>query len=157
MQKPISQKHIILGVVVLSVVVLISAFIWEQNQESINPQIYLKSSLAPTSTTTATKPKPSQPTAPSLTYAKAVETYVNRRIQFDEQCTATPNPAMLRNGKEVMLDNRSAKGRSISIAGTSYYLSGYGFKIISLYRAKLPATLMINCGTGVNNGTITLQ
>jgi hypothetical protein len=137
-----------------AVLVFIGASSWLKGQEAINPQVNVP---APSSTTIPSVKKTSGTPAPALSYTKAVGIYADRRIQFNDQCAMIPNPAMLRNGKELMLDNRSAQSRSVTIAGTGYYLSGYGFKIITLSRSNLPATLNVNCGTGVNTGSIFLQ
>ncbi len=101
-------------------------------------------------------PAPSGQALP-LSYSKAVNAYTNRRIQFDMYCQAIPSQTTFKNGTRVMLDNRSGDARNIKIGNDTYYLSGYGWRIVTLYSSTLPKTLSINCGSAVNVGTILLQ
>ena len=113
-------------------------------------------------TTTAVKktsvPVASQPV--SLSYQNALELYKdNKRIQLSgaDFCQASPNNVMYKNGTSVMIDNRSAQIRTIKIGGTSYSIEGYGFKIVKLSSATLPATLLMDCNQQQNVAKILLQ
>ena len=68
-----------------------------------------------------------------------------------------PNPITFKNGTSVMLDNRSGSERTITLDGTPYRLSAFGFKILTLRSRVLPHTVAIDCGEGRNNGQIILQ
>ena len=97
-------------------------------------------------------------TAPALTYNQALKIYTDKRIQFDENCIASPNYSPFKRGTNIMLDNRSSKLRPIYLDGQLYQLQPYGFKTITLdTAAKLPHTIMIDCGNGKNNARILLQ
>ncbi len=90
------------------------------------------------------------------TYADAVARYEGNRYQFDQTCQTKPAQASYKNGATVMLDNRSGDARVITVGGIKYNLAGYGWRIIILSSAKLPATLGINCGSAVNVAQIQL-
>ena len=103
-----------------------------------------------------TKDSASKPA--TLSYTAAVKLYTDRRIQFDENCAVEPEYATFKKGTVIMLDNRASKAKTISLDSQKYSLCAYGFKIVTLSTAaKLPHTIMIDCGTGQNNGRILLQ
>jgi hypothetical protein len=94
----------------------------------------------------------------TLSYDQAINMYANKRIQFDPNCTMIPSSVNFLKGVEVMLDNRFGSARTISLDGVKYNLSPYGFKIVTLTtNLGLPHTIKVDCGTGKNNGQITLQ
>lgn len=90
-------------------------------------------------------------------YTDVVKQYSDRRIQFDDNCQATPKDVTYKSGSYVMLDNRSASARTISVAGIKHSLSPYGYKIISVSSSTLPKELWVGCGASVNVGRIWLQ
>lgn len=90
-------------------------------------------------------------------YTDLVKQYEGRRIQFDINCQAVPGNVTYKTGTKIMLDNRSGDARYVSVGGVSYYLEGYGYKILTLTSTTLPKTLYLNCGSGVNVGQILLQ
>lgn len=92
-----------------------------------------------------------------LTYSEAVQLYKDRRIQFAPDCQVVPVSSVMRNGTKVMFDNRAAEARQVRLDRVSHFLAGYGFKIITLSSKTLPHTVMIDCGSGRNNGKIILQ
>ena len=56
-----------------------------------------------------------------------------------------------------MLDNRSGDARTITLAGTKYQLSGYGYALVTLSSQSLPKEMLLSCGSAVNVGKILLQ
>ncbi len=91
------------------------------------------------------------------TYNQLLKDFIGRRVQFDARCQAIPSDLTYKNGTQVMFDNRSGDARWISVGGAEYYLSGYGYKILTLSSKSLPKDLYINCGSAVNVGQILLQ
>ncbi|MDO8495999.1 MAG: hypothetical protein Q7S43_00920 [bacterium] len=91
------------------------------------------------------------------TYNQLLKDFTGRRVQFDARCQAIPNDLTYKNGTQIMFDNRSGDARWISVGGAEYYLSGYGYKILTLSSKSLPKNLYINCGSAVNVGQILLQ
>ncbi len=91
------------------------------------------------------------------TYSEYVAQYEGRRIQFDESCQARPAEVTFKNGTSIMLDNRSAQARNITVGSVTYSLPGYGYRIITLSSGVLPVNLSISCGASPNIGTILLQ
>lgn len=120
-------------------------------------------SLSPTITpTVAVSPKPSPKNTPSpspkLTYTEATNKYKNFRFQFDTLCHSSPAKLIIKNGTEIMFDNRDEKEKIISIDGKEYNLSGYDFKIIKISTTKtLPYLAPVNCGSGVNVAQIVIN
>ncbi len=92
----------------------------------------------------------------TMTYAQALATYADKRIQLDTTCQAHPNNVTYKNGTSIMIDNRSPQAVSVHI-GATYAVKAYGFKIIKLTSATLPSTLLIDCGVSQNVATILLQ
>ena len=92
-----------------------------------------------------------------ISYSEAINKYANSRIQLDADCHANPAMLHVKNGSNVMLDNRSEKATRVSVDGVSYSLSGYKFQIINLYHKTLPYTASVDCGSGKNTAQILLQ
>jgi hypothetical protein len=95
--------------------------------------------------------------AGTLSYEQAVEKYKDRRIQFGEDCQAHPNAVTYKDNTGIMLDNRSAKARTIKV-GESYSVKAYGWRIITLpdtYRTT--KTFLVDCDKSQNVATILVQ
>ncbi len=97
-------------------------------------------------------------TAPVLTYQQALTKYGSRRIQFDPNCQAVPFNETFVNNTEIMLDNRAPVARNFHL-GTLADISikAWGFKIVKLYSATLPKTLLFDCDGKQNVATILIQ
>jgi hypothetical protein len=97
-------------------------------------------------------------TAPvvTLSYEHALAQYVDKRIQFDSRCQATPSQVTYKNGTSIMLDNRASVARTIKI-GNLVVIPAYGFKIIQISSATLPATWLVDCGSSQNVATLVVQ
>ena len=117
-------------------------------------------SVSPSAGTTA-KPSVRQHTVPpaALSYSEAMTKYAGFRMQFDERCQATPAQLVVKNGKSIMLDNRSGDGRNFRVGGNTYYIKGYGWMILpmSAPASALPAVVTIGCGSANNVATIQIQ
>ncbi len=94
----------------------------------------------------------------SLSYAEALIKYKNARIQLDQNCQAdSQNQKMtFKNNALLMIDNRASVARSIHL-GSVFPIKAYGFKIVKLYSAKLPATWLLDCGTRQNVATVVIE
>lgn len=93
----------------------------------------------------------------NYSYGAAVNLFQNRRIQFIENCQAIPTSIALKNNTALMFDNRINKQISFTLDGKKYALVAYGFKIIALSSSRLPHTVQVNCGSGVNSAQVILQ
>jgi hypothetical protein len=91
-------------------------------------------------------------------YEEALVKYKNARVQLvvGPICKANPTNLTFKNGTDIMIDNRSAQTHSIKI-GDTYSVKGYGFKIIHLSSAALPATWLVDCDNQQNIATILIQ
>ena len=110
-------------------------------------------------TTTVKKPVPVASQPVTMSYTNALALYKdNKRIQLsgDTFCQVTPNNVMYKNGTSIMIDNRSAKTRTVKV-GATYSIPGYGFKIVKLSSGTLPATLFMDCDTQQNVAKVLLQ
>ena len=92
-----------------------------------------------------------------LTYDQAVKQFEGRRVQFDAMCQAIPNNFTVKNGTQIMLDNRSGDARWVSLNNFGYHLSGYGFTIVTMSSKNLPLNVLIDCGSAQNVGQILIQ
>ena len=111
-----------------------------------------------TASTTASSPSPAETTvSKSLTYEQALAQYADRRIQIQPGCQLSPATPVFKNGTYVMFDNRIPTAQAIALDGVRYIVGGYGFRIIRLSAVRLPHTITVDCGSGRNNGQITLQ
>jgi hypothetical protein len=94
----------------------------------------------------------------TISYKQALITYKDKRIQLGtgDLCTATPSTVTYKNGTTIMVDNRAPVARTVKIGGT-YSIKAYGFKLIKLSSATLPATWLVDCNNQQNVATILLQ
>lgn len=158
------KKFIIVYIAIaLIVVVLLSSYfmakkvnVTDQSSSQDQKTTEKQNTTLPKSTTGSTNTNTN--TSPSISYSQAVQLYTNKTIQFDENCVVSPSYASFKQGEKIMLDNRASKQRSIHLDGKEYIFSAYDFKIITLSTPDtLPHTIMIDCGSGKNNGRILLQ
>jgi hypothetical protein len=91
-----------------------------------------------------------------MTYANALATYRNARIELDKDCKAIPNVSTFRNGDEIMIDNRSAVARTVKV-GYVFPVKAWGFKIASVSSTVAPTTWYVDCGNLKNVATIYIQ
>ncbi len=94
--------------------------------------------------------------AASISYAQALIKYKDARIQLDMDCRANPSNATYKNNSSIMIDNRSDKVRTIKV-GSTFSIKAYGFKIVNLSSATLPATWYVDCDSSQNVATILIQ
>lgn len=90
-------------------------------------------------------------------YSALVNQYGEKRVQFDERCQMRPTDVTFKNGTTLMFDNRSPSQRTIKVGNQSYYFQPYGYKILILSSAALPASLKISCDATPDVGSILLQ
>ncbi len=98
-------------------------------------------------------------TAPvTISYQNALTKYADSRIQLAKgtTCAASPSNVTYKNGTTIMIDNRSPQARMLKI-GAEYPIKAWGFKLIKLSSAKLPATWLVDCDGQQNVATILLQ
>jgi len=157
----------VVGVVLVIVLVLWVRHIYNSTSAintqntGINPTD--QTALAPASTEDLTTGDVNAPTTPGATavpisYTDALVKYADARLQLDTNCQALASPSNLifKNNSLLMVDNRAPVARTVHI-GSVFTIKAYGFKIIELSSAKLPATFLVDCGTSQNVATITLE
>ena len=93
---------------------------------------------------------------PALSYQNALAKYKDVRIQLNANCQADPTQMTFKNGTEIMMDNRSPKDRTVKV-GSIYNIKAWGFKIVKLSSATLPATWLVDCDKSQNVATILIQ
>lgn len=92
-------------------------------------------------------------------YKQALVTYKDRRIQLNTQnneCQAVPNRVTFKNGTKIMIDNRAPAARSVKL-GSTFTIPGYGYQIVTLSSATLPATWLMDCDGQQNVATVLIQ
>jgi len=92
----------------------------------------------------------------SYTYAEALVKFKDKRIQIDESCQAMPRAMTFKNNTNIMIDNRGKIGRRVKI-GEVINVKAWGFKIINISSATLPATWLVDCDASQNVATILIQ
>jgi len=92
----------------------------------------------------------------TISYANALLKYKDARIQLTNVCQAFPQKAVYKNGTTIMIDNRAPVSRTIKV-GSVYTVKAYGFKLIKLSSAKLPATWLIDCDKSQNVATLMIE
>ena len=92
----------------------------------------------------------------ALAYADALLKYQNARFQLNNDCQAIPNKGTFKNGANIMIDNRASVARTVKV-GSTFPIKAYGFKIVKLESASLPATWYVDCDSSKNIATILIQ
>lgn len=95
-------------------------------------------------------------TAVALSYEAALKKYADRRIQFGEDCLATPGVSTYKEGTEIMIDNRSKMAKTFNVI-SPVSVGAYGFAIVKLSSATLTKEIGIDCGTQQNAATVLIQ
>ncbi|MFA5791913.1 MAG: hypothetical protein WC884_02660 [Candidatus Paceibacterota bacterium] len=93
---------------------------------------------------------------PTISYENALIKYKDARLQINKTCEASPNKMTLTNNSLLMIDNRSPMDRVVKV-GSPLNLKAYGFKIVKLESATLPATWVIDCDQFKDVATILIQ
>lgn len=94
--------------------------------------------------------------AVSPSYTQALLTYKDARIQLDSDCRAVPNKVTFKNGTYIMIDNRAAVARTVTV-GSTFSIPAYGFKVVDLSSSVLPATWYVSCDNRVKVASILIQ
>jgi hypothetical protein len=148
---------------VVIIILVIIAGIWWFNGGNSNLALFPDASTSPTTAGATKTPAVAKKGTPvpvatsSQSYSQLVAQYGSNRIQFNQDCQASPSSMVLKSGTSILLDNRSNKTQVISLNGASYSLVPYGYRVVSVSNASLPKTIGVSCNSLVNTGTINLQ
>jgi|GEM_PF-2690684 len=95
---------------------------------------------------------------PELSYTETFTKYQNGNLlQFSQNCQARPVSMALKNGSDLMLDNRENKEEVITFGNTKYTLPAYGYEVINLSVKNVPVTFQVDCSTAQNVATIVME
>lgn len=164
METETKNKNLAIIIVVIILVLAIIFIAWKAHEASsptlppVPANTVDQTALTPVATEDTTTGDINAGKAVSLSYTDALVKYANARLQLDTTCQALASPSNLifKNNALLMVDNRAPVARTVHI-GSVFSIKAYGFKIIQLYSAKLPATFLVDCGTSQNVATITLE
>ena len=142
---------------VIAVIILVSVFANNQKVEPLTAN--------PITTETETETESVQDigvgdagiAAAPISYASALAKYADRRIQLDKDCHAFPGNITYKDNTGIMIDNRSAKTRTVKV-GSNFTIKPWGFKIVVLPDVYLTSkTLLVDCDGSQNVATILVQ
>ncbi|MFH0874288.1 MAG: hypothetical protein V1846_05640 [Candidatus Komeilibacteria bacterium] len=148
---------------VILIVVIVGVIVFLNSKQSIAPTAPNDQNATSTTDTTKTDTnipavKPANPAHTITTsYQEMMTKYAGRRIQFNETCQATPSSMTIKNGSQIMFDNRESKPTVLNVDGVAYPTSAYTYRLIYLSSKTLPHTVIVNCGSQNNVAQITLQ
>jgi hypothetical protein len=160
------NKNMFIGLIVLLVVVA-AIVIWSMNTPA--PVAVTDNGSTTNTATNSTTPAPVDSTedttagstdigapAASLSYTQALITYKNARLQIEANCQASPDKMTFKNNALMMVDNRSAIPHTVKV-GTAFPIKAFGFKIVKLSSATLPATWLVDCDKSQNVSSILIE
>jgi hypothetical protein len=145
-----------IGAIVIIIVVAVVLFFVFGNKQIANPV---------TTNPVTTEPESVQDIddqavgagATAISYANALVKYADRRIQLDPTCQAHPNTVTYKDNTGIMIDNRSAKTRTVKV-GTTFTIKPWGFKIVVLPDVYLKSkTILVDCDGSQNVATVLVQ
>lgn len=137
------------------VLVLVGFGLWTLKNSSAPVATDNNQGSVPTEDVSAGSVNANVPTA-TISYANALLKYKDARIQLDTNCQASPNNVTYKNGANIMIDNRAPVARTVKV-GSTFSIKAYGFKIVKLSSATLPATWYVDCDGSQNVATILIQ
>ena len=135
-----SNKALWITVGVIVLVLIVGGIIYETNKGSKSGSEMYSQTGSPTPTGVMASPTPSAtPTAmkptpvPSQTYLNLVKEFDAKgdRIQFIS-CHASPQSLSIRDGLQVMLDNRDDVAHTITFNKQTFKLAAYGYTVTSV-------------------------
>ena len=95
---------------------------------------------------------------PELSYTETFMKYQNGNLlQFGQDCQARPVTMAIKNGSDLMLDNRDNKEEVITFGNIKYTLPAYGYEVINLSVKNVPVTYQVDCSTAQNVATIVME
>ena len=95
---------------------------------------------------------------PELSYTETFTKYQNGNLlQFGQGCQARPISMVLKNGSDLMLDNRENKEEVITFGNIKYTLPAYGYEVVNLTVKNVPVTYQVDCSTAQNVATIVME
>ena len=148
-----NNKNLWIGLAVVVVVVFLGW--WFMNQSSVPVPAVNTGVVTPTEDTSVGSVNVGSP-AVSISYANALVTYKNARLQLDTTCQGSPDNMTFKNNALLMVDNRAPVARTVHI-GSVFGIKAYGFKIIKLSSATLPTTWKVDCDSSQNVSTILIE
>ena len=145
------------AIIVLVVVVVLVGFAWWSMSKSPAPAgvSVNNGATVPTEDTSVGSVNAGSPAA-SISYTDALVTYKNARLQLDSICQGSPDKMTFKNNALLMVDNRAPVARTVHI-GSVFGIKAYGFKIVRLSSATLPATWKVDCDSSQNVSTILIE
>lgn len=153
------NMKVALGAVV--VVVLIGLIAWGASHKkdtgtkmSPEPQMQQSPEAPKPPRASGSTPKPTLISVDSRGYAELVLAYKDKMLQFGPSCQVRLNNQVYKLGSEILLDNRTNAPVSIKLAGATYDLSAYGYKVVVL---NTEGKFMVGCGANQNVATVTVQ
>lgn len=146
---------VIVIIVVLAIVFVLAT--WNKAPMTEQPGMEATTTVTTSNNTPSTVDSTGVNAGPvSLSYEAALNLYKDSRIQVTTECQASPSNGTFKNGTKIMLDNRSAIAHNFKL-GTNFTVKAYGFKIVTLSSATLPATWLLDCDLHQNIATIGIQ
>ncbi len=139
--------------IVVILVLIIGAYFLFRNKADVAP---VTNDTVSESTEDTTEGSENVASTSALSYTDAVAKYGDKRIQLNSACQAMPNNVTYKAGTSIMIDNRSPQTAKVRLGGV-FSIKPYGFKIVKLSSANLPATYYIDCGTSQNVATVLVQ
>ncbi|MEK7228290.1 MAG: hypothetical protein AAB681_02970 [Patescibacteria group bacterium] len=83
----------------------------------------------------------------ALDYSDFIKLYGDKRIQFDDNCGASPSSASFSVGDIFILDNRSSKVQAVKFIDDLYALPPFHVRVFELKRQGI---FNIDCGSSKN-------
>lgn len=152
---------LIAGIVAVLVIVIIVLVVRSPKKEASEVVIETPSQdalVTPNKAPVYYTPAPTQVAlAPKPSYDEAVRAYGDHRVQFGENCLATPARASFKSGSNIMLDNRSNETKVFVVGGVSYTVAARDFVGIQLPVVGESQDIMIDCGSMENVATLVVQ
>lgn len=155
-----NKTGMVVGIIVL-IIIIIGIIVLARSKKAAAPVEETPAATAGETTSgTAQTPATDAIDITGLSYADIIKAYdaKGRRIQFGEDCAATPLTANYKVGTKILIDNRSQTAKTFTIGTAKYPIAAWGYQIYALNTTKdLPTTVSVDCGAKQNVLSITLQ
>lgn len=145
----------------IALLVLVLAIVLWPKKHIVEPVVTPEPIVAPVVTETPKKTYYAKLTpkvaTPRLSYMQALEAYKSSRMQLGETCHATPFKMVVKNGADIMIDNRGSQARILGFMGQKVTVAAYDYVVLKATSAQLPESILLDCGAQQNVSEILIE
>ena len=92
-----------------------------------------------------------------LSIDQASKFFSDKQIVFDSNCKPTPDKLTVKNNSAIMIVNQGKNNTTFSLDQTTFSIAAGQYKLTTVSRKTLPATILVGCGADKTAASIIVQ